>query len=301
MKVAIILNRSAGSLVDRPLDGPIAAVRAAFESQGAEVDLRAIDGAECTAGIEKALASDADRIVVGGGDGTVHTAVKLALPTGKPLGVLPLGTLNLLARDLEIPLEIEAAAKALAEGRTRAIDVAEVNGEPYLNSSVLGFYPAVVQERERHRKQHRLLKWPGAAVALAKTLYRLPMLDVRLDWGDGPRTMRTPILAVSNNPYDDGFGLVLRRASLDSGRLGVYVAHERSALGMLRLMGRLVAGTWKQDEALDSFTVTSLTVHSRRHRLKLVNDGEVRKLEGPLHYRINPAALKVMAPSSPNP
>lgn len=297
MKVAIILNRSAGSLVDRPLDGPTAAVRGAFESQGAEVDLRAVEGAACTHEIERALASDADRVVVGGGDGTVHTAVKLALPTGKPLGVLPLGTLNLLARDLEIPLEIEAAAQALAAGRVRAIDVAEVNGEPYLNSSVLGFYPAVVQERERHRKLHRLLKWPGAAMALGKTLYRLPMLDVRLDWGDGPHRMRTPILAVSNNPYDDGFGLVLRRASLDSGKLGVYVAHERSAFAMLRLMGRLVTGTWRQDEALDTFTVTSLTVQSRRRTLKMVNDGEVRKMHGPLEYRIRPSALKVIAPA----
>lgn len=296
MKVAIILNRSAGSLVGRPLDGPSAAVRAAFESQGAEVDLRAVEGAACTPEIERALASDADRVVVGGGDGTVHTAVKLALPTGKPLGVLPLGTLNLLARDLEIPLEIEAAAKALAAGRVRAIDVAEVNGEPYLNSSVLGFYPAVVQERERHRKLHRLLKWPGAAVALTKTLYRLPMLDVRLDWGDGQRRVRTPILAVSNNPYDDGFGLVLRRASLDSGKLGVYVAHERSAFAMLRLMGRLITGTWRQDEALDTFTVTSLTVQSRRRTLKMVNDGEVRKMHGPLEYRIRPSALRVIAP-----
>lgn len=296
MKVAIILNRSAGSLVGRPLDGPTAAVRAAFESQGAEVDLRAVEGAACTREIERALASDADRVVIGGGDGTVHTAVKLALPTGKPLGVLPLGTLNLLARDLAIPLEIEAAARALAAGRIRAIDVAEVNGEPYLNSSVLGFYPAVVQERERHRKLHRLLKWPGAAVALAKTLYRLPMLDVRLDWGDGPRRVRTPILAVSNNPYDDGFGLVLRRAALDSGTLGVYVAHERSAFAMLRLMGRLVTGTWRQDEALDTFTVTSLTVQSRRRTMKMVNDGEVRKMHGPLEYRIRPSALKVIAP-----
>ncbi len=296
MKVAIILNRSAGSLVDRSLDAPVAAVRAAFEAEGATVDLRVVEGADCRDAIERALDSDADRVIVGGGDGTVHTAVRLALPTGKPLGVLPLGTLNLLARDLGIPLEIGAAAQALASGQVRAIDVAEVNGEPYLNSSILGFYPTVVQERERHRKLHRLLKWPGAVVALVKTLYRLPMLDVRLDWGNGPRRMRTPILAVSNNPYDDGFGLILRRATLDGGRLGVYVAHERNAFALLRLMGRLVMGSWRQDEALDSFTVTSLTVQGRRRTLKMVNDGEVRKMHGPLEYKIRPAALMVIAP-----
>ncbi|ANC91265.1 diacylglycerol kinase [Azospirillum humicireducens] len=296
MKVGVILNQQAGSLVDRPLDGARQAIRTAFERHGAEVDLHTVDGAQCTETIQRVLESDAETVVVGGGDGTLHSAVKLALPTGKTLGVIPLGTLNLLARDLHIPLELEAAAEALASGRVRAIDVAEVNGEPYTNSSILGFYPQVVQERERQRKLHRLLKWPGAALALAKTLYRLPMLDVRLDWGEGPKRMRTPILVVSNNVYDDGFGLVLSRQALDGGKLGVYVARERNAFAMLRLMGRLVAGSWKQDEALDTYAVTSLTVHSRRHRLKMVNDGEIRKLHAPLQYRIRPGALKVLAP-----
>lgn len=296
MKVGIILNQQAGSLVDRPLDGARQAIRAAFERRGAEVDLHTVDGAQCTETIQRVLESDAEMVVVGGGDGTLHSAVKLALPTEKPLGVIPLGTLNLLARDLHIPLELEAAAEALAAGRVRVIDVAEVNGEPYTNSSILGFYPQVVQERERQRKLHRLLKWPGAALALAKTLYKLPLLDVRLDWGEGPKRMRTPILVVSNNVYDDGFGLVLTRQSLDAGKLGVYVARERNAFAMLRLMGRLVAGSWKQDEALDTYAVTSLTVHSRRHRVKMVNDGEIRKLHAPLHYRIRPGALKVLAP-----
>lgn len=296
MKVGIILNQQAGSLVDRPLDGAKQAIRAAFERRGAEVDLHTVDGAQCTETIQRVLDSDAEIVVIGGGDGTLHSAVKLALPTGKTLGVIPLGSLNLLARDLHMPLELEAAAEALAAGRVRVIDIAEVNGEPYTNSSILGFYPQVVQERERQRKQHRLLKWPGAALALAKTLYKLPLLDVRLDWGEGPKRMRTPILVVSNNVYDDGFGLVLTRQSLDAGKLGVYVARERNAFAMLRLMGRLVAGSWKQDEALDTYAVTSLTVHSRRHRLKMVNDGEIRKLHAPLHYRIRPGALKVLAP-----
>ncbi|MBP2298539.1 diacylglycerol/lipid kinase family protein [Azospirillum picis] len=297
MKIGIILNRQAGSLVDRPLDDATAKIRAAFERHGAEIDLHTVDGPQCVETITRVLESDAEMVVIGGGDGTLHSAVRLALPTGKTLGVIPLGTLNLLARDLHVPLELEAAAEALAAGRVRAIDIAEVNGQPYTNSSVLGFYPTVVQERERQRKQHRLLKWPGAALAFAKTLYRLPTLDVRLDWGDGPRRMRTPMLVVSNNVYDDGFGLVLTRQALDAGKLGVYVARERNALALLRLMGRLVAGSWKQDEALDTYAVTSLTVHSRRHRLKMVNDGEIMKMEAPLHYRIRPGALKVLAPS----
>lgn len=297
MKTAIILNRSAGTLAGRPIDDTVAAIRQAFEKHGAEVELTATEPAACRDEIRRAIDSDAELVVVGGGDGTIHTAANLLLPTGKAMGILPLGTLNLLARDLQTPLDLDAAFHALAEGEMRAIDVAEVNGELFLNSSVLGFYPNVVQEREEKRKQHRLLKWPAMGVALARTLYRFPLLDVRIDWGEGPRRVRTPVLVVSNNPYDGEAGsMLLRRNTLDSGKLGVYVARHRDAWGLMRLMGRSVMGTWQHDEELETLTATQLTVHSRRRRLKMVNDGEVRQLEPPLHYRIRHKALRVLAP-----
>ncbi|AWK87141.1 diacylglycerol/lipid kinase family protein [Azospirillum thermophilum] len=298
MKVAIVLNQSAGSLVGRPIEEAVAPIRAAFERHGAEVTLAAVEPADCPEAIRRALDSDAEVVVVGGGDGTVNTAVNLVMRSGKVLGVIPLGTLNLLARDLNIPFDLEEAAEALAAGEVRAIDIAEVNGDYYLNSSVLGFYPAVVQERERQRKMHRLLKWPGMAVALVKTLRRLPLLDVRLDWGEGPRRVRTPVLAVSNNVYDDGFRLVVRRSVLDSGNLGVYVARHRDAWALMRLLGRMVTGTWKQDDELETLTASGLMVHSRRRTLRMVNDGEVKRMTTPLQYRIHKKALKVLAPKA---
>ena len=296
MKMAVILNQSAGSLVGRPLDDVAASIHAAFERHGAVASVVMVEGAACSDALRHAIESDAEVVVIGGGDGTVHTAVNMILPTGKALGIIPLGTLNLLARDLKIPLAPEEAIEALAGGEIRAIDVAEVNGRIFLNSSVLGFYPTVVQERERQRKQHRLLKWPGMLVALGKALYRLPLLDVEIDWGEGPRRITTPVLAVSNNLYEEGFGLVLRRDTLDRGALGVYVARRRDARSILRLMGRLVLGTWQRNDELETLTATQLTVRSRRSRLKMVNDGEVLRMASPLHYRIRPKALKVLAP-----
>ena len=296
-KTAIILNRSAGSLVGQPIEETVAAIRNAFERQGAEVALSAVEPADCTGAIRKAIESDAELVIVGGGDGTIHTAVNMILPTGKILGILPLGTMNLLARDLKTPLDLEEAFEALATGEVRSIDVAEVNGKVYLNSSVLGFYPQVVQEREEKRKRHRLLKWPAMALALVRTIRRLPLLDVRIDWGEGPRRVRTPVLVVSNNPYDGEAGsMLLRRNTLDSGKLGVYVARQRDTWGLLRLMGRTVLGTWQHDEELETLTAAQLTVHSRRHRLKMVNDGEILQMEPPLNYRIRHKALKILAP-----
>lgn len=298
-KTAIILNRSAGTLAGQPIDDTVAAIRSAFERHGAEVSLTAVEPADCASEIRKAIDSDAELVIVGGGDGTIHTAVNMILPTGKILGILPLGTMNLLARDLKTPLDLDEAYEALAAGEVSSIDVAEVNGEVYLNSSVLGFYPQVVQEREEKRKRHRLLKWPAMALAMVRTIRRLPLLDVRIDWGDGPRRVRTPILVVSNNPFDGEAGsMLLRRDRLDSGKLGVYVARQRDPWGLLRLMGRTVLGTWQQDEELETLTATQLTVHSRRRRLKMVNDGEILQMEPPLNYRIRHKALKVLLPKA---
>lgn len=307
MKIAVILNRQAGTLAGLPFDEAAAAIRAPFQAQGAEVTVEGTDGPGCSARVEEAARSDADVVVVGGGDGTIATAVNIVLPTGKAMGFLPLGTMNLLTRDLNTPLDPAEAAAALAAGTLGAIDVGEVNGEVFLTASVLGLYPTVVQERERQRSRLGLRKWPAMALAIAKGLYRLPIVDARLDLGTehgeklGAVRVRTPILAVSNNPYAHGFGPVVRRTVLDSGKLGVYVAHHQDAWGMMRLMGRMMLGTWQQDQELDAFHSTGLTVHSRRRHLRVANDGEVRKLVPPLVYRIRPGALRVLMPPAPAP
>ncbi|WP_029008102.1 diacylglycerol/lipid kinase family protein [Azospirillum halopraeferens] len=296
MKVAIVLNRSAGALSRMPADTAAAAIGAIFAGAGAEVGVDIATATTCRAAIARAAASDADAVVVGGGDGTVATAVNLLVPVGKPLGVLPLGTMNLLARELGTPPGLTAAARAVAHGRPRAIDVAEVNGELFLNHSALGIYPAMVQERERQRVLHGLGKWPAMALAAVKALHRLPVLDVAIDLGEGPQRVRTPVLVVSNNPYAEGYGPVLRRATLDGGRLGVYVARHRSGWAMLRLMTRLMLGTWQEDEELVRLEATGLTVHSRRRRLRIANDGEIRRPAPPLVYRIRPRALRILQP-----
>jgi diacylglycerol kinase family enzyme len=296
MKIAAVLNRSAGSLIDRPHDATARAVAEALASGGAEVSVVSAAPADCPLAIRRALDSDADVLVIGGGDGTIATAANLILPTGKALGILPVGTMNLLARDLRLPLELEAAARALGQGRLGSIDVAEINGEVFLNNSVLGIYPAMVAERERRRGDQSLSRIPAMAIGMLRALWRFPILKVTLETDDGARRIQTPFLAVSNNPYDAGYGPVLRRSRLDGGTLGVYVGHHRSAWGMLRLMVRMGLGTWAKDGDLDQFAVRSITVHSGRRRLSMANDGEIRRIRTPLVYRIRPEALRVLLP-----
>ncbi|HYH18816.1 MAG TPA: diacylglycerol kinase family protein [Azospirillum sp.] len=301
MKVAVVLNQSAGTLLGLPLDEAVQTIEAAFRRTGAEVEVHSARAEGCADAIRNAASSDAETVVVGGGDGTILSAVNAVMPTGKTLGVLPLGTMNLLARDLGTPLDLDAAVHAVAQGGVRPMDVAEVNGEVFLNASILGFYPRVVQEREEQRRRHGLRKWPAMALALVKAVHDFPLLDVHLDIGDGPRRVRTPVLAVSNNPYDEGWGPVVRRSVLDSGTLGIYVARHRSKWGLVRLLAGMALGTWQQDGELETLHATTLTVDSRRRHLRVANDGEVRRLTPPLVYRIRPKALKMLYPRPPEP
>jgi len=296
MKVAVVLNQSAGTLMGMPIDEAKEAARLAFEQNGAAVEVVATQADGCGAAVERAVASDAGIVVVGGGDGTILTGANAVMKAGKTLGVLPLGTMNLLARDLNIPMDWPDAVHAIAAGTVRPIDVGEVNGEVFLNASVLGIYPHIVQERDRQRKRLGLRKWPAMVLAAAKALYDFPVMDVYVDFGQGARRVRTPVLAVSNNPYADGYGPVLRRAALDSGEFGVYLARHRDPWGMLRLIARMGIGAWQTDEEMETLSATTLTVHSRRRRLRVANDGEVRRMKPPLTYRLRPQALPMLLP-----
>jgi len=82
-----------------------------------------------------------DAIVIGGGDGSVRSIAQVVAGNDVPLGILPLGTLNHLARDLGIPASMNEAVRLTAAGRTRHTDVGEVNGVIFVNNSSLGVYP----------------------------------------------------------------------------------------------------------------------------------------------------------------
>ena len=297
MKLAVVLNETAGTLLGRPVAGTVAELRQLFAAAGVEASVCAAPGPAVEAQIRAAVASDADAVVIGGGDGTVATAAGLLLGTGKALGMLPLGTMNLLARDLGMPNDLRAAVAVLARGGRRFIDVAEVNGHVFLNNSVIGLYPTLVRARERQRGVPGWRKWPAMASAVLKALRYYNLIEVGADLGQGPRLIRTPALAVVNNAYRDPAATFLHRPTLDGGRLGVYVAQHQTRLGLVRLMAALALGGWQSNAELESLIMTDLTVTSHaRRKLKVAIDGEFTRLAPPLVYRIRPKALPVLAP-----
>jgi diacylglycerol kinase family enzyme len=294
-EIEVIVNVGSGGGVRLELRRHLAQ---AFRALGVDARISFADGgADLVKLARRAARGDAERIVAGGGDGTLNAVAAAIIAADKALGVLPFGTLNHFAKDLGIPLDLESAVGAIVAGHEIRVDVGEVNGHIFLNNASLGLYPRVVRERER---QQRLgwSKGPAAVWAAFAVLRRHPFLDIRLNVGGQSLTGRTPFLFVGNNEYAMERLTIGSRASLDKGRLSVYATSRLGRWGLLRLALRALAGGLRQERDLLAFATTDLLVETRRSRVRMALDGEVIVLRPPLHYAIRPRALRVLAPAA---
>ena len=296
----VILNAASGpGSNDATLADRIAAL---FEAAGADASVvLAHGGAELSTRIDEAIVRRPDVIVAGGGDGTV-SSVAAALADGTiALGVLPLGTLNHFAKDLGLPLELEAAVERVARGAIERVDIGEVNGRVFINNSSLGLYPAIVRDRELQRKRLGRGKWPALAWASLSALRRFPFLSARLSVDGVERRLRTPFVFIGNNEYlMEGFAIG-ERDRLDDGRLSVYVVQRASRASLLLLALRALVGRLKQARDFEAMLAGEIVVESRHRRLRVATDGEITLMAPPLRYRIRPKALLVVAGARDDP
>lgn len=296
-RIAVVINARSGGLLGRER----AAEEVAERLEAAGLDAVIIHEAEepdLLARLDRAVAAGADAVIVGGGDGSIAAAAQRLAGTETALGILPCGTMNMLAKDLRIPLDIDAAAETLAHGVVRAIDVAEVNGHVFLCNSVIGLPAALGRHRERHRGAGGIGARLRLAAAALRTFWRYRPLSLEIDLGQGPpRRVRTRALAVGNNAYAEGFGQLFTRARLDRGELVLYLAHRFGPWWALRMLLAMWLGAWRRQRDLDERRATRLTIASRRPALRVMNDGEGLTLAPPLRYAIRPLALKVIVPA----
>lgn len=298
--VVVLLNANAGAASHTGLDSIRASLEGAFGRLNITADYEACSGEELKALAGKALArarsGKIDAVVVGGGDGSVRTVAGVLADSDVPLGVLPLGTLNHFAKDVGIPLDLEAAAETVAAGVTRLVDLAEVNGEVFINNSSVGIYPYFVIDRERRRAQHKLAKWLAVIPAILRAVKFFPRRKLALSAEGWTRPYRTPCLFVGNNDYGMDLFSLGRRLHLDQGRLSVHVVKQRRPLGFFWMVCRLYFGNATQERDIESFKLSEVEVRSKTSRLPVALDGEVEVLHPPLCYRSRPGALRVLCP-----
>lgn len=286
------MNRSAGGP-----DDPQARILELFRAQGEEPRLLQPESGRDLAAIARDAAESSDDIVVAaGGDGTISTVAGALVGSDKVLGVLPVGTLNHFAKDLGIPLDLEAAVRTITEGNATAVDVGEVNGRIFINNSSLGIYPQIVSRREAQQQRLARGKWTAFFWATIQALRRFPFLDLRVAFEGQQIVRRTAFLFVGNNEYKiAGFELG-SRGCINAGKLGLYLSHGTGRLGLFRLAFHALFGRVDQAKDFDVFCVSEARIETRKRRLLVACDGEVERMQTPLHYRIRPAALRVLVP-----
>ena len=292
----VILNANAGTANASGITAE--ALDALFEAHGLPTIVDARAEIPLTDRIADAMASTAQTIVAAGGDGTITALAAALVGSDKNLAILPLGTVNALAKDLNVPLDLPGAVAALATGQSHRIDVGEVNGRVFLHKVVVGLIPGVATGREHIRGRYDVAARIGFLRYFFRRLARTKRIAVVIDPHEGERRIeRVQAIAVASNSYDEGVGQFFSRRSLDRGTLTLYVLRHFTLGDFLRLTTGMLLGRWRDDEALSIESVKAVTIDMRKDLLKVMFDGEVETLHSPLHFTIRPKALSVIVPA----
>lgn len=295
MRVRVIANRDGGAFIR---DGKLAGrVGAALDAAGVDADVRLVPGGDIAdAFADAAQANGLDAVVAAGGDGTISRAAGHLAGTDRPLGILPLGTLNHLARDAGIPADLDAAAAVIAAGHARPIDVAEVNGRVFVNNSGVGLYPDMVRFREAEQGRGRSKRWAMlSAASRALRSFRRRRLWISAPGVETP--IRTPLLFVGNNRYRASLFALGRREALDQGELSLHAVRAKNRAHLFWAGLRGLVGRLDQQRDFVTLYATQATISSDSPRLTISADGETFSMETPLEYRIRPKALRLIAPA----
>jgi YegS/Rv2252/BmrU family lipid kinase len=237
-------------------------------------------------------AAELDLVILGGGDGTLNAAAPALVETGLPLGVLPLGTANDLARTLGLPTALDKAAQVIADGHSRAIDLGEVNGVFYFNVASVGFSATLAQRLTSEAK--RRFGVFGYALAASRILAESSPFRVEIVHDGKTERARTLQVSVGNGRYYGGGMAVEEGASAEDGKLDVYSLEVPHWWHLIKLAPALRRGTQGRSKYVRAFRTTELTLVTRR-RHDINADGELVTTT-PARFSVRPAAVKVFVP-----
>jgi diacylglycerol kinase family enzyme len=297
MHLNLILNRNAGALRDGDPGPIVKELEEIFRAHGHKVSTKLLPGKEAVAAIADACRQKScDAVIVGGGDGTISTAAAEAAKHGLTLGILPLGTMNLFARSLGIPLQPAAAAEALATAEVASIDIGEANGRYFTHHVTLGLHPRMIRMRERLSYASRWGKIWASTQAWWMVVRHPPRLDVRMTVDGEEFRRRTAAILVSNNPLGEGH---LPYADDPSqGSFGIYVARSRHWQDLTQLAAQIVLGDIAQNPLLEGRLGREVEIVPAGGTVTASVDGEIVALHSPLKFTLHHGGLRVLKPRS---
>lgn len=296
MKIGAVINRASGTRSPRQMEELVKEIRQYLEPHVAPGYMAFVSGKEVRREINRLKDKQTDLIFTGGGDGTVSTAAELLSNTEIVLAVIPLGTRNNFAGDLEIPEQPEEAIRLLDRMKVEQIDIGNVNGHTFINNATLGLYPEIVEKREETIRKSGWKKWPAHMTAALNVLRWLPQMRLTVRSEQQQSYRMIPFLFVGNNEYRGSIVDESHRPSLSTGKLWFCMPYTPGFFSLLRTAWQLIRRGFNNIDNLETQLVTDLTVYSGRRALKVALDGENHRLTPPLQFTIQPKSLRVLVP-----
>ncbi|WP_243057627.1 diacylglycerol kinase [Nocardioides sp. SR21] len=288
MTIALLTNPTAGKGKGaRARDAALARIRAAGR------DVTSMEGRDADEALDlarQAVADGAEALVAVGGDGMVHLAVQAVAGTSTPLGIIPAGTGNDVARYFDIPRkDPAAAADRMLAGDQRVVDLARCGTKHFITVLAAGF-DAIVNERANR------MTWPKGQmrynIATLAELRVFEPLPYTLDLDGRTVSLEAMLVAVGNGPSFGGGLRITEGAILDDGLLDVVIIKPMSKPALIKTYPKLFKGTHVTHPQYEHHRVRSVTVAAPG--IVSYADGE-RFGALPLTVECAPGALTVLA------
>jgi diacylglycerol kinase (ATP) len=273
--------------------------------QAAGVDYQVSVSAYPGNGTELALAAAEqgfDPVIAAGGDSTYNEVVNGLMKfagnghSQVTFGILPMGTANDLADNLGIPKDLPSAAQVIAAGKTRLLDVCQVNEHYFVNNSAIGMETSITVIQANMKHVHGTFRY---LLATLIGIARNPQWHMKLEWDGGEYHGPVTLVSVGNNPRTGGIFYTVPHADPFDGKLSFIYGSVPTRLKIIRLLPRLLnpaEGNITESPAVREVHATWLRVHSEpgtpAHTDGEVFDQNIQDLE----YRILPARLPILIP-----
>ncbi|MFP4014109.1 MAG: YegS/Rv2252/BmrU family lipid kinase [Chitinispirillaceae bacterium] len=231
-----------------------------------------------------------DLVIAAGGDGTINAVVNGLAGSGTALGVIPLGTVNVYAINLDIPMEIRSACQLIARGNTRRIDLGKAAGRYFTCLAGIGFDAYIVNQADKGLK-----KALGAAAYILiglKNLVRYRFSPIRLRIDDQPKERRGFIVFIGNGKYYSSNMTISSNARLDDGMLDVVIMKDRHLLSFLGYVWGFYKGDITDHANVEYHLGRQVRIFRQgRHHVHI--DGEPFG-RSPVDFNVEPKALTVV-------
>ncbi|HEV7402126.1 MAG TPA: YegS/Rv2252/BmrU family lipid kinase [Chthoniobacteraceae bacterium] len=290
MRRALLFVNDEASQAERRTDEIVAALTAG----GLQVECVEVP-CDDYAGRLRARLGDADLLVVAGGDGTVRCAAEAIMQVADgrlPLGIVPLGTANNVARSLGLPLTIPAACRAIADGRTVPMDLGRVNGRLFVSVVGIGFSTHVHEHVPAAQKK----RWGSLSYAFqaGKLLFhRPPVFRAEIRSDAGTQRVKALQITVCNGRYYGAHLQIHPEASLSDGWLDLSVVESKNWIrGVFKTLLPLPPGHVSPGLRLMRARRFEIVC---RPVMKLDVEGAI-DLSTPARFDLLPSALQVFAP-----